>query len=172
MHVSMMTLLTMMLLGIANSLISGLFVLFVLPKRKEGMRNLTVIPFSFVLNILYFYAVYKEYFLLSLILEYIILITPIVIYCTGDIWRCLLIRLVYQLGANLVTNIRIPLKLFQDEEKEYLMTKVSSNDINECFSFITSLLICLSTLFIQEDKLLFHRFAPQNLWENGEFILF
>lgn len=156
----MMTILTMTLIGFANSLISSLFVLFVLPKRKKGMRNLTVIPFSFVLNILYFYAVYKEYFLLSLILEYIILITPIVIYCTGDIWRSLLIRLVYQLGANLVTNIRIPLKLFRDEEKEYLMTKVSSN---VAFGIYTLLIFSFSIIVtILIIKPVIKRWSPEH----------
>ncbi|MBP3238601.1 MAG: hypothetical protein J6M24_05950 [Lachnospiraceae bacterium] len=142
-----MMILTMTLIAFANSLISSSFILFVMPKRKKGAWNLSVIPIVFALSFLFLMAYYKEYMMVVSLLEYIIMITPVAVYCSGDIWRNLLIRLIYQLGVNAVTYIRTPLKLFADEEKEFQMTRCSDS-LGFGIYYNLILVLCLTVLIL------------------------
>ena len=130
-----MVIITTALLALAECLSTVSFTLIIMPARKKGKWNLSVIPLAYVLSFLYLTAVTYNKIPLIMILEYVAIFTPLAIYCAGDFWRNIIIRMIYELATNIVISIRTPLNIYVEEERQYVMTR-KTESIGFCVSFI------------------------------------
>lgn len=155
----MITTITTFMLSVADSFTSIGFVLLIMPKRKEGKWNLSVIPLAILLSFLYLIAVSNNNNLMILILEYGARLTPIAIYCAGDFWRNILIRFIYEAAVNLIISIRGPLNLFVEEEKKYRMLR-KTDSIGFCISYILLLAFAILIL-VPLFRAIIKRWSPE-----------